>query len=78
MHGQPDCTAGQEIHTDVHGRVKVQFHWDRYGASDDQSSCWVRVSQAWAGAGWGALFLPRVGHEVIVGDPNYQPMYAVY
>jgi type VI secretion system secreted protein VgrG len=65
---------GQEIHTDEHGRIKVQFHWDREGRSDDRSSCWIRVSQAWAGPGWGALYLPRVGHEVVVefieGDPD--------
>jgi type VI secretion system secreted protein VgrG len=65
---------GEEIHTDEHGRIKVQFHWDREGKSDDRSSCWMRVSQAWAGSGYGALFLPRVGHEVIVrfvdGDPD--------
>ena len=64
----------QEIHTDKHGRVKVQFHWDRYGAGDDHSSCWVRVSQLWAGQRYGAMFIPRVGHEVIVefleGDPD--------
>jgi type VI secretion system secreted protein VgrG len=66
--------AGEEIFTDQHGRVKVQFHWDREGKSNDTSSCWVRVSQAWAGAGWGALYLPRIGHEVVVrfedGDPD--------
>jgi type VI secretion system secreted protein VgrG len=66
--------AGEEIHTDVSGRVKVQFHWDREGKRDDRSSCWIRVSQAWAGPGWGALYLPRVGQEVVVefleGDPD--------
>lgn len=66
--------AGEEIHVDEHGRVKVQFHWDREATGDDGSSCWVRVSQAWAGQGFGAVFLPRVGHEVIVdfieGDPD--------
>ena len=66
--------AGEEIHTDEHGRIKVQFHWDREGKSDDKSSCWIRVSQAWAGPGWGALFLPRIGQEVVVdfleGDPD--------
>jgi type VI secretion system secreted protein VgrG len=66
--------AGEEIHTDEHGRVKVQFHWDRLGKSDENSSCWIRVSQGWAGAGWGALHLPRIGHEVVVsfieGDPD--------
>lgn len=66
--------GAEEIHVDEHGRVKVLFHWDRRDASDESSSCWVRVSQAWAGNGFGAMFLPRVGHEVIVdfieGDPD--------
>lgn len=66
--------AGEEIYTDEHGRIKVQFHWDRHGKGNDKSSCWMRVSQLWAGAGWGAMFLPRVGHEVLVdfieGDPD--------
>ncbi|APR76957.1 Hypothetical protein A7982_02304 [Minicystis rosea] len=65
---------GEEIHTDELGRVRVQFHWDREGRFDQASSCWVRVSQAWAGAGFGATFLPRIGHEVMVafigGDPD--------
>jgi type VI secretion system secreted protein VgrG len=66
--------SGEEVHTDKNGRVKVQFHWDRLGRKDEGSSCWIRVSQAWAGAGWGAMFIPRIGHEVIVdfieGDPD--------
>ncbi len=66
--------AGEEIYTDKYGRVKVQFHWDRLGKKDEKSSCWIRVSQGWAGAGWGAMFIPRIGHEVIVdfleGDPD--------
>lgn len=66
--------SGEEIYTDEHGRVKVQFHWDRLGKNDDKSSCWIRVSQAWAGAGWGAMYIPRIGQEVIVdfieGDPD--------
>ncbi|HLK93645.1 MAG TPA: type VI secretion system tip protein TssI/VgrG [Polyangia bacterium] len=66
--------SGEEIHTDNFGRVMVQFHWDRYGMSDERSSCWVRVSQAWAGAKWGAVHIPRIGQEVIVdfleGDPD--------
>jgi len=66
--------AGAEIHTDTFGRVKVQFHWDRYGKDDDNSSCWIRVSQLWAGKRWGAMHIPRIGHEVIVGflegDPD--------
>ncbi len=64
----------EEIHTDDQGRVKVQFHWDRDGKFNDDSSCWVRVSQLWAGNGWGAMFIPRIGHEVLVdfieGDPD--------
>jgi type VI secretion system secreted protein VgrG len=67
-------TKGEEIYTDQHGRVKVQFHWDRDGKYDEGSSCWIRVSQNWAGKRWGAVFLPRVGQEVIVdfleGNPD--------
>ena len=66
--------AGEEIYTDKYGRVKVQFHWDRLGKRDENSSCWVRVSQAWAGKNWGAMHIPRIGQEVIVdfleGDPD--------
>jgi type VI secretion system secreted protein VgrG len=66
--------SGEEIWTDKHGRIKVQFHWDRVGVKDENSSCWVRVSQSWAGLGWGSLFLPRIGQEVVVshvdGDPD--------
>jgi type VI secretion system secreted protein VgrG len=66
--------AGEEIYTDEHGRIKVQFHWDRFGARDENSSCWVRVAQNWAGAGWGFVFIPRIGMEVVVtfleGDPD--------
>jgi len=65
---------GEEIWTDKYGRVKVQFHWDREGKYDENSSCWIRVSQSWAGKRWGAVFLPRIGQEVIVefeeGDPD--------
>lgn len=68
---------GEEIFTDKYGRVKVQFHWDRDGKYDSDSACWLRVGQAWAGNRWGAMFIPRVGHEVIVhfleGDPD-QPI----
>ncbi len=64
----------EEIYTDKHGRVKVQFHWDRLGKSDENSSCWIRVSQLWAGQSWGAMWIPRIGQEVIVdfleGDPD--------
>jgi len=69
--------GGAEITTDKYGRVKVQFHWDREGKKDEHSSCWVRVSQAWAGGQWGAVHLPRIGQEVIVdfleGNPD-QPI----
>ncbi len=66
--------AGEKVWTDKYGRVKVQFHWDRCGQQDENSSCWVRVSQNWAGKQWGGMFLPHVGQEVIVefleGDPD--------
>ncbi len=66
--------SGEEIWTDALGRVKVKFHWDRNEKKDDTTSCWVRVTQAWAGNGWGALFIPRIGQEVIVsyldGNPD--------
>ncbi|CAN7709284.1 type VI secretion system tip protein TssI/VgrG [Variovorax sp. LjRoot290] len=65
---------GEEIWTEKYGRVKVQFHWDRYGKRDENSSCWIRVSQPWAGKGWGSVSIPRIGQEVIVdfleGDPD--------
>jgi phage baseplate assembly protein gpV len=77
------CTAvvtgptGEEIYTDKYGRVKVQFHWDRYGSSDENSSAWLRVASLWAGDQWGIFFLPRIGQEVMVdfvqGDPD-QPV----
>src|SRR5450759_594855 len=67
--------AGEEIFTDKYGRVKVQFHWDRDGTDDVNSSCWVRVATYWAGAQWGAVHIPRIGQEVIVdfveGDCNH-------
>ncbi|HEX8703419.1 MAG TPA: type VI secretion system tip protein TssI/VgrG [Myxococcaceae bacterium] len=66
--------ASEEIHTDEHGRIKVQFHWDRKGVKDEKSSCFLRVAQVWAGLGWGFVFLPRIGMEVLVdfleGDPD--------
>ncbi len=65
--------AGDEIHADDFGRVKVHFHWDRYDASDEKSTCWVRVSQPWAGKGWGGYFIPRIGQEVIVDFLNGNP-----
>src|SRR6266700_251342 len=57
---------GEEIWTDKYGRVKVQFHWDRLGKKDEKSSLFVRVSQVWAGSGWGAMHIPRIGQAVIV------------
>ncbi len=69
--------GGEEIYTDKYGRVKVQFHWDREGKKNENSSCWIRVSHPWAGQGWGAVSIPRIGQEVIVdfleGDPD-QPV----
>jgi len=69
--------SGEELFCDKYGRVKVQFHWDREGKKDANSSCWLRVAQVWAGKGWGAFFWPRIGHEVVVvfeeGDPD-QPL----
>lgn len=66
--------AGEEIYTDKYGRVKVQFHWDQEGKNDEKSSCWIRVAHGWAGKGWGIIFNPRIGQEVVVdfleGDPD--------
>ncbi len=66
--------AGDEIHTDKYGRVKVRFHWDRESKGDEKSSCWIRVAQLWAGSKWGGIHIPRIGQEVIVefleGDPD--------
>jgi type VI secretion system secreted protein VgrG len=66
--------SGEEIWTDQYGRVKVHFHWDRHDQSNENSSCWIRVSQAWAGKNWGSVQIPRIGQEVIVsfleGDPD--------
>jgi type VI secretion system secreted protein VgrG len=66
--------SGEEIYPDKYSRVKVQFYWDRVGKKDENSSCWVRVSQPWAGKNWGAINIPRIGQEVIVefleGDPD--------
>jgi type VI secretion system secreted protein VgrG len=70
-------TSGEEIYTDEYARVKVQFHWDRYGSKNENSSCWIRVGTPWAGKQWGAISIPRIGQEVIVsfleGDPD-QPI----
>jgi type VI secretion system secreted protein VgrG len=69
--------SGEEIYTDEHGRVKLHFHWDRLGKRDENSSCWIRVSHPWAGQGWGAVSIPRIGQEVVVdfleGGPD-QPL----
>jgi len=66
--------ADEEIWTDKYGRIKVQFHWDREGVFDENSSCWVRVAHPWAGNRWGSIHIPRVGNEVVVafleGDPD--------
>jgi len=66
--------ANEEIYTDKLGRIKVQFHWDRYGENDENAGCWIRLGQTMAGANWGAVCVPRIGHEVIVtfldGDPD--------
>jgi type VI secretion system secreted protein VgrG len=66
--------AGEEILTDEFGRIKVQFHWDRYSPANENTPCWVRVAQSWAGKNWGSVFLPRIGQEVIVefldGNPD--------
>lgn len=65
---------GKEHDVDAFGRVKVHFHWDRYDESNEKSTCWIRVSQPWAGKGWGGYFAPRIGQEVVVdflnGDPD--------
>ena len=78
IHGVQTATVvgpgGEEIYTDKYGRVKVQFHWDRVGGRDDKSSCWVRVSQPFAGGSFGGMFIPRIGQEVVIsfleGDPD--------
>jgi type VI secretion system secreted protein VgrG len=66
--------SGEEVWVDKYGRVKVQFHWDQKGKNDENSSCWVRVAQGWAGKSWGMIFLPRIGDEVVVsfleGNPD--------
>jgi type VI secretion system secreted protein VgrG len=71
IHGVECATVvgpeGETIHCDEFGRVRVQFHWDRYGKMNEQSSCWVHVNQPWAGGGLGAINIPRIGQEVMVG-----------
>ncbi len=79
IHGVQTATVvgrpGEEIHVDPHGRVKVQFHWDREGKRNQDSSCWIRVSQLWAGKNWGGMAIPRIGQEVVIefleGDPDH-------
>ena len=67
-------TSGDEITTDEYGRIKVKFFWDRDPGADENSSCWIRVAQTWAGNGWGTMFIPRIGMEVVVefleGNPD--------
>src|SRR5690606_31766327 len=67
VHGSQTATvvgpSGEEIFTDKYGRVKVQFHWDRAGQNDADSSCWLRVAQPWAGNQWGSMSIPRIGME---------------
>lgn len=78
MQGPQSATVvgpqGEEIYIDEYGRIKVQFHWDREGERNENSSCFMRVMQPWAGAGWGTSFIPRIGMEVVVnffeGDPD--------
>jgi type VI secretion system secreted protein VgrG len=65
--------AGEEIYTDKYGRIKVQFHWDRQGKKDENSSCFVRVAQSWAGRNFGSIFLPRIGQEVVVAFEEGNP-----
>jgi type VI secretion system secreted protein VgrG len=71
--------AGEEIHCDEYGRIKVQFHWDRHGQADDKTSCWLRVSSSWAGDRYGGISIPRIGMEVLItfleGDPD-QPLVS--
>jgi type VI secretion system secreted protein VgrG len=64
---------GEEIYTDPYGRIKLQFHWDRYGTWDENSSCWIRVSSPWAGSNFGGIFIPRIGQEVLVDFINGNP-----
>jgi type VI secretion system secreted protein VgrG len=78
IHGSQTATvvgkSGEEIWTDQYGRIVVQFHWDQVGKNDEKSSCWIRVSQGWAGKQWGNIFIPRIGQEVVVsfleGNPD--------
>lgn len=65
--------SGEEVWVDKHGRIKVQFYWDREGEKNENSSCWIRVAMPWAGKGWGAVSLPRIGNEVVVGFEEGDP-----
>ena len=69
--------AGEEIWTDQHGRVKVQFHWDRYGNKDENSSCWIRVAHPWAGSSFGGIHIPRIGQEVLIEYINGNPDHPI-
>ncbi|WP_420380769.1 type VI secretion system Vgr family protein [Marivita sp.] len=66
--------SGEEIYTDEYGRIKVQFHWDRDGSKDENTTCWVRTMMPWTGKNWGAIAIPRIGQEVVIdfeeGDPD--------
>ncbi|MEX0350805.1 MAG: type VI secretion system Vgr family protein [Paracoccaceae bacterium] len=66
--------SGEEIYTDEHGRIKVQFHWDREGKKNEKTTCWIRVMTPWSGSGWGMVHIPRIKQEVVVqfeeGDPD--------
>ncbi len=77
VHGVQSATVvgpkGQEIHVDEFGRVRVQFPWDREGTMDDNSSCWIRVSQGWSGTGFGMINIPRIGQEVLIGFLDGDP-----
>jgi type VI secretion system secreted protein VgrG len=68
---------GEEIHTDEHGRIRAQLHWDREGKYDEKASCWMRVNQDWAGIGFGKLHIPRIGHEVLLGYYDGNPDHPV-
>jgi type VI secretion system secreted protein VgrG len=65
--------AGEEVYVDRHGRIKVQFYWDRLGQKDENSSLWIRIAMPWAGKAWGAISVPRIGNEVVVGFEEGDP-----
>lgn len=68
---------GEQLWTDKYGRIKVQFHWDQEGQYDENSSCWIRVNQGWAGKNWGSLWIPRIGQEVIISYINSNPDFPL-